>query len=282
MEVNKILKADILDLVFDGRNKSYGAYELRKKYNQRLTIALVITASLAALILIGTIIASLNKDDKNKTVEITEVKLEEIVEPPKEDLPPPPPPPPPPPAAVEPPKVEMKKFTPPVVVKDEEVREDEKPPKQEELTEAKISTFNQEGVKDEGIVAPPKGDGGSGVAVGPSKQEDDLDKIFQKVEIESSYPGGPSAWARYLNRNLRFPDRAVEDGIQGTVLIQFVVDREGNVSDVTALNDPGGGLAEEAIRIIKKSGKWKPAIQNGRTVKSYKKQPITFKLEERP
>lgn len=277
MEANKILSADILDIVFDGRNKNYGAYELRKKYNKRLTIALIITASLAALILLLTIISSLNKDEKVEEVKIDEVELTEVKEQPKEE---PPPPPPPPPPQAEPPKVEMKQFTPPVVVKDEEVREDEKPPKVEELTDTKISTINQEGIKDEGIVAPPAGDGGKGVVVAPAKVEDDLDKVFQKVEIESKYPGGPSAWARYLNRNLRYPDRAVEDGIQGTVVIQFIVDREGNVSDVTALNDPGGGLAEEAIRIIKRSGKWEPAIQNGRQVKSYKKQPITFRLEE--
>ncbi|MGV3765311.1 MAG: energy transducer TonB [Chitinophagaceae bacterium] len=277
MEANKILGADILDIVFDGRNKNYGAYELRKKYNKRLTIALIITASLAALILLLTIISSLNKDEKVEEVEIAEVELTEVKEQPKEE---PPPPPPPPPPQAEPPKVEMKQFTPPVVVKDEEVREDEKPPKVEELADTKISTINQEGIKDEGIVAPPAGDGGKGVVVGPTKVEDDLDKVFQKVEIESKYPGGPSAWARYLNRFLRYPDRAVEDGIQGTVVIQFIVDREGKVSEVTALNDPGGGLAEEAIRIIKKSGTWEPAIQNGRKVKSYKKQPITFKLEE--
>lgn len=277
MEVSKILSSDILDIVFDGRNKNYGAYELRKKYNRRLTIALVITASIALLILLLTVLSSLKKDEVVAAPEITEVKLEEIKEQPKEA---PPPPPPPPPQVQEPPKVEMEKFTPPKVVKDEEVREDEKPPKNEEMADVKIGAVKQEGVKDEGIVVPPAGDGGKGVVAAPAKTEDDLDKVFQKVEIESTYPGGPSAWARFLNKYLRYPDRAVEDNIQGTVHIQFIVDREGNVSEVTALNDPGGGLAEEAIRIIKKSGKWTPAIQNGRQVKSYKKQPITFRLEE--
>lgn len=279
MEVSKILSANFLDILFDGRNKKYGAYELRTNYNKRLGIALAITASVAALIFLLVFIAGLNKDVDKGSVEIENLSITQVKLPPPEDLPPPPPPPPPPPSAPKPIEVEMKKFTPPTIVKDEEVREDEKPPKNEELADVKIGTVNQEGEKDLGIVAPPAGDGGKGVVVGPSRQDDDLDKIFQKVEIESKYPGGATAWQRYLQRNLRFPDRAIEDGIGGTVIIQFVVDREGIVSDVTALNDPGGGLAAEAIRIIKKSGKWTPAEQNGRKVKSYKKQPITFRVE---
>jgi len=278
MEVSKILSSDVLDIIFDGRNKAYGAYELRRKYNRRLTTALIITASIALLILLLTFLSGLKKEEVVEAPIITEVKLEEVQEQRQEE--PPPPPPPPPPQVQEPPKVEMEKFTPPKVVKDEEVREDEKPPKNEDLADVKIGAIKQEGVKDEGIVVPPAGDGGKGVVVAPKKEEDDLDKVFQKVEIESQYPGGPSAWQRFLQKNLRYPDRAIEDNIQGTVHVQFIVDRDGTVSEVTALNDPGGGLAEEAVRIIKKSGKWTPAIQNGRQVKSYKKQPITFRLEE--
>lgn len=100
------------------------------------------------------------------------------------------------------------------------------------------------------------------------------------MEIESSYPGGASAWSRYLNKTLKYPQEAQDNEIQGTIIVQFIVDKEGNVSDVEAVSGPStGGLRDEAVRVIKKSGKWEPAIQNGRKVKSYKKQPITFRLE---
>ena len=149
MDANKILSTDLIDLVFEGRNKSYGAYELRTQYNKRLRNSLVITASIALMLLLGSFLSSLTTGNRKGKVEIKEVQLEEI----KQDEPnePPPPPPPKPP---EPPKVEMAKFTPPKVVKDEEVKEDEKPPEIEKLEETKIGTVNQEGVKDEGIVAP--------------------------------------------------------------------------------------------------------------------------------
>jgi periplasmic protein TonB len=172
--------------------------------------------------------------------------------------------------------VEMARFTPPKIVKDEEVKEDEKPPEQEKLEETKIGTVNQEGIKDEGIVAPV--DNGKGVVEAPKKEEEDWDKTFTKVEIESEYPGGTSAWVRYLGKNLVYPPEAQDNEIQGTVVVQFIVDKEGNVSDVEAISG-SKELQAEAIRVIKKSGKWTPAVQNGRQVKSYKKQPITFKLE---
>lgn len=112
-------------------------------------------------------------------------------------------------------------------------------------------------------------------------QDSSLDRItFTKVEIEAEFPGGSSAWLRYLVRNLRYPDSAINHNIQGKVWVQFIVDMEGNVSDVRAVDGPTqGGLREEAVRLIKRSGKWTPAIQNGRQVRSYKKMPIFFKLE---
>src|SRR6266487_2407224 len=141
MEANKILSADILDLVFEGRNKDYGAYELRKTYNKRILRALIITASVALLALLGSVLAnSLNKGSKLKVSE--ELTLQDIKQEEKKEEPPPPPPP-----IQEPPKVEMTQFTPPKIVKDEEVKKEEIPPEQEKLEDTKISTQNQEGVK---------------------------------------------------------------------------------------------------------------------------------------
>ena len=275
MEVNKILSADVLDIIFEGRNKDYGAYDLRKTYNKRLITSLLTVAAICLLLFLGYLVSSLlEKDSEAKNVVVQDVQLEEIKQEEKKEEPPPPPPPKPP----EPPKVEMAKFTPPKIVKDEEVKEEEKPPEVEKLEETKIGTMNQEGQKDEGIVAPPVEDAGKGVVEAPKKDDEDWDKTFTKVEIESEYPGGAAAWQRYLNRNLRYPQEAIDNEVQGAVVVQFIVDKEGNVSDVEAISGPQE-LRAEAVRVIKKSGKWTPAVQNGRQVKSYKKQPIVFRLE---
>src|SRR5579872_5245486 len=148
MEVNKILSADVLDIIFEGRNKEYGAYELRKTYNKRLIRALIGTAAVILLLFIGYFVSNMNGGIKKQAMVVQDMQLEDVKEEKKE-------PPPPPPPKVEPPKVEMAKFTPPKIVKDNEVKEEEKPPEQEKLEDTKIGTVNQEGVKDEGITAPP-------------------------------------------------------------------------------------------------------------------------------
>jgi len=273
MEANKILNADILDLIFEDRNKEYGAYDLRKTYNKRILKALIITASVALLALLGSLLAKAFTS-KNSNVVQHEITLQEIKEEEKkEDLPPPPPPKPPPP-----PVVEMAKFTPPKIVKDEEVKEVIQENK--ELEDKKIDVVNQDGIKDDNIAAPSQIDEGKQVI--EEKKEDDENKIFEKVEVEASFPGGDGAWRKFLERNLR-GDVASEAGAPAgtyTVVVQFVVDKEGNVSDVKALTSHGYGMEDEAVRVIKKGPQWKPAIQNGRNVKAYRRQPITFQIEE--
>jgi periplasmic protein TonB len=282
MDANKILSSDLLDLVFDGRNKEYGAYELRKQYNRRLTIALTSTALGLLLIFLTSFLISAVNDKSKGQVQVQELKLEDIVQEEKNEPPPPPPPKPP-----EPPKVEMAKFTPPKVVKDEEVKEEEKPPEVEKLEDTKIGTSNQEGIKDEGIVAPPVDQGG----VVEAPKSDDEDKVFQKVEIDAEFPGGTSAWFKYVTREIeRNIDELQDDGKSGTVVVLFIVDKEGAVSEVRAMpcgeagvaNCLGAGskLAEVAVNAIRKGPKWKPAVQNGRNVKAYRRQPVTFKLQE--
>ena len=273
MEVNKILSADVLDIIFEGKNKDYGAYELRKTYNRRITRALIITASVTVLALGGSILASvMNSNDSNK-VKFDEMTIQEVKQ---EDKKEPPPPPPPPPPKQEPPKVEMKQFTPPIIKKDEEV--EKPPPPQEELKEAKIDVVNQEGIKDENI-APIQIDEGKQIV--EEKKEEDENKIFDKVEIEASFPGGDSKWRQYLERNANgqvATDNGAPEGTYTTV-VQFVVDKEGNISDVRALTNHGYGMEEEAMRVIRKGPKWTPAVQNGRQVKAYRKQPITFQVQ---
>ncbi len=275
MDINKILSADILDILFDGRNKEYGAYDLRKTYNRRIRNALLGTFLICALLLIASIIA--NSTGKTKTeLVVQDVSLENLKQEEKKPEPPPPPPPP----KQEPPKVEITKFTPPKIVKDEEVKPDEVIKEVEKLEDTKIGTINQEGAKDEGIVAPPV-EKGTGVVAAP-KVEEDYDKVFTVVQIAAEFPGGLPAWTKYLERNLN-RDLPVENGAppgKYTVTVSFIVSKTGDISDVSAENDPGYGTKAEAVRVITKGPKWKPAVQNGRNVIYRHKQSITFVVSE--
>ncbi len=274
MDVNKIMTADVLDIIFDGKNKEYGAYELRKTYNQRITRALLGTLIIILLAVGGNMLA--NRTGKTKTeLIVQDVSLENVKqEEKKPEIPPPPPP------KQEPPKVEITKFTPPKIVKDEEVKKDDVIKEVEKLEDTKIGTINQEGAKDEGIVAPPV-EKGTGVVQAP-KQEEDYDKVFTVVQIAAEFPGGVGAWAKYLERNLN-RDLPVENGAPAgkyTVVVSFIVAKDGRISEVVAENDPGYGTKAEAVRVIQKGPNWKPAVQNGRNVIYRHKQSITFQVSE--
>jgi len=270
MEANSILTADVLDIIFDERNKEYGAYDLRKNYQRRLVKALGISFSLMALSCVTYVVLGSIKHDTGKLMAGKDIVLEPPPPPDKPIEPPPPPPPPPPPVAVK-----MLSFTsPPVIVK--EAAPEEMPPPVDDLQTSIIGTVNTAGADAVDIVGPPV-DVNKAVVEAPKKQEEG-EVIFTKVEIESQYPGGLGAWSAFLNRNLVYPQEAVDIEKQGTVTIKFIVDTEGNVSDVTAVSGPEE-LRKAAVAVIRKSGRWEPAIQNGKKVKSYKTQPITFKLE---
>lgn len=274
MEANKILNADVLDIIFDGRNKDYGAYNLRKTYDRRLITAFGSMIVFIGLLLVGYVVAGSIHYQETKIIEmgdthLIDVPVDKIMEPPPPTLPKP-----------IPPKVEIIRYNTPVIVKDQLVEVTDMPPVVESLENTTIGNINQKGVKDDNITAPPVTDEKRGILVAPKKEEDEP-FIFVDVQIESQYIGGAGAWMRYLNKTFRYPEEAQASGTQGTVTVQFIVDKEGNVSDVEAISGPAtGGLREEAVRVIKKSGRWEPAIQNGRKVKSYKKQPIIFRLND--
>lgn len=108
-------------------------------------------------------------------------------------------------------------------------------------------------------------------------------EILEKVEIEPGYPGGANAWKRYLITKFRYPLEARQKNIQGFVVVRFVVDKQGNLSNVQAISGPKeGGLRDEAVSVIQKSGSWEPGIQNGNKVNAYKTQPVLFRLDTRP
>jgi len=270
MEANKILKADLLDILFDGRNKEYGAYDLRKTYHKRITVALIVTVVIISIVFIGSVIADkLSARDNAKEMKVKDLTLEAI-----KANEPPPPPPPPPPKLPPPPPIATIAFTPPKVVKDEEVIKP--PPEVKQIEEAKVDVKTVEGVKDLGIVAPPTEDKGTQVVAAPVEKKEDEDKVFTKVEIEASFPGGPSAWTRYVQRAIEANQDEFTESDYGTCVVKFIVDKSGKVSDVEATTMKGSKLAEVATNAIRKGPNWTPAQQNGRQVNAYRLQPVTL------
>jgi protein TonB len=274
MDLEKIKSADILDIIFDGRNKEYGAYDLRKTYNKRMGRALAGMVGICAAAFLLAFAASKVKKTEDTEMLVQDVELKDLKSEEKKPEPPPPPPPP----KQEPPKVEITKFTPPKIVKDEEVKPEEEIKDVEKLEDTKIGTINQEGEKND-VVDEPVEEQSAAVVEAPKVEEEDYDKEFKSVEIQAKYPGD---WRKFLERNLN-NNAPVDNGAPPgnyTVTVSFKVDKEGNVTEVEALNDPGYGTAAEAIRAVKKSGKWTPAIQNGRNVIYRQKQNITFTVVE--
>jgi hypothetical protein len=155
----------------------------------------------------------------------------------------------------------------PNIVKEEEVKEEDEIKEVEKLEDTKIRTFNQDETKNDGVVAP----------------EDDVeDNIFTVVQIPAEFPGGQQGWIRYLERTLN-RDLPVEKGAPSgkyTVVISFIVGKDGTISKLKAENDPGYGTKEEAVRVIQLGPKWKPAVQNGRNVIYRHRQSIVFMVSE--
>jgi protein TonB len=271
IETNQILQTDLLDLLFEGRNKLYGAYELRKKYGKRLAIA-VASMILCCVLLFFVISYAFAKNDSHTKLTLTDPTLIDLA--PEEKRPEPELPPPP--KEKEPP-IQTVKLTTPILTTEEIKPEDEIPDK-EILEDSKIGKIKVDGIVDPDAIAPPIEGNKTGVTNIQKKSDNEDEGIVIHVQIESEYPGGLESWKRFLNKNIRYPELAIENQIQGMVIVQFIVDRSGNVSEVQAISGPNE-LRDEAVRVIRKSGQWIPAIQNGRQVKSYKRQPIIFKLE---
>ncbi|MBY0477084.1 MAG: energy transducer TonB [Chitinophagaceae bacterium] len=275
MEINKILSADFLDILFEGRNKEYGAYELRKNYQKRLTTALLITAGVALLIFLAVIVGrSVGTNDKKRT-KSTDITLAEIKQEEPQKIEPPPPPPP----KQEPPKIEIQKFTPPKIVEDEKFEEKNEVKEQEVITN--VGKIDQEGIKDPEVVNPPKVEQETKVVEAPKEDEN---QVFTKVEVEAQFPGGEAKWNKYVyNEIMKNIDDLTDEGQEGSCEVQFIVDKEGNVSSVEPLTMKGSKLAEVAVNAIKRGPKWVPAIQNGRQVKAWRRQKVTFRLpDEQP
>lgn len=277
MEANKILNADILDILFEGKNKAYGAYQLRKTYNSRLFKAMLATGALLLLLGVGILLASITR----KAVDVLNTQETEMAEVKKDEPPPPPPPvtPPPPPP---PPEIKQIQFTPPVVKKDEEVKKDEKIEEIKEEAQISTKTVETENTKQIIEVAPEETKQSEVIAEVKPKEAPKEDEIFTKVENEAEYPGGPGAWGKYLKNNLNANVPVDNNAPSGTytVIIRFVVAKDGTISDVQPETNIGYGMEKEAEKIIRKGPKWIPAEQNGNVVKAYRRQPITFMVTD--
>jgi protein TonB len=115
--------------------------------------------------------------------------------------------------------------------------------------------------------------------VGNRAEKKDTPDYVSDDEKESEYPGGVSKWLRYLNKNLKYPDRAINSKIDGEVRVCFMVDKEGNISDPFITKSVEWSLDDESMTIIKASGQWTPGMKDGKIAKTYKLQPVVYRLE---
>lgn len=266
---------DILEILFANRNKDYGAYELRVMYNTRMKYALSVMFLLCLLFIVGSILA--NEKDKSKTLAYVgpEFELMNVDErPPVEEVKLPEPKPEQPPVAQE-------VLTPPRIVQDDLVDEKEVMLDVEDYADVKIGLEKAEGDSFDDVVAPPA-EASTGVTKAIKSEADKMEEGFRSVQIAAEFPGGIKEWQKFLERNLN-SELPTENGAPVgvyTVVVTFIVDVDGKVSDVKAESDPGYGTKDEAIRVIRKGPKWIPANQNGRSVEYRHKQAITFKVSE--
>lgn len=272
-----LISSDWVDLVFEGRNKAYGAYRLRKSTTKRNILAMV---AVVLLLIVAFIILTVKNfvDEQRAKVAMTQVaELTNYKQPEKK-------------AEVKQKKVEVEpervvervkssiKFTAPVIKKDEEVKPDEELKTQDELmsTKTAIGTFDVKGnddangeiLKAKEVIAEPE----------PPKHEEE-NKVFDIVEQQPLFPGGPAALMKYLSENTKYPVVAQENGVQGRVTVQFVVEKDGSISDVHVLRGVDPSLDKEAVRVVKSMPRWTPGKQNGSAVRVKYQVPVTFRLQ---
>lgn len=261
---NNLFSEEWCDLVFDERYRQYGGYELRTNSSRRHFKALLIAGILFVLVVASPFLVRQifpKKAEKDTRVRIlTDIRLEQ----PKENeilkevaLPPEP-------------LRNTVKFTLPEIKPDEQVAE-EPPPTQKEVIDQKAaigSTSFDKGTDD--VVAP--------VASDNSKIAGDSDVLFTTVDQMPQFPGGEREMLRFIKNNLRYPLSAQENGVQGTVILNFVVDREGKIINIKVVKPIGFGCDEESVRVLQKMPLWTPGKQRGQTVLVSFTMPIRFVL----
>jgi protein TonB len=261
MEAKQILSARIEDLIFENRNKAYGAYDIRQKYGKHVGIATAIAISLLVLALLTPmIIDKLRPDEEVMVVPDKVVTVNELADaPPLDETKPPPPPM----DIPEPPKVIQ--FVPPVVTT-EIVEED--PPTIEEIKTTPTSSTPSEGT--EINYSPPAEE----IKVIEQPKEDNT--IYEFADELPKFKGDYQA---YLQEHIQYPPQASENNIQGTVYLELLVGKDGNIQDVKIKKDIGGGCGKEAERVVRQMPSWEPGKQNGRSVSVRMTIPVKFVLQ---
>ena len=271
-----------VDMVFAGKNKEYGAYQLRKGTSGRNIKALLILVIAAALVggfLAWKVIEQKQAEEQQAYMEAMELaKLQQQAK--KEEK------------KKEPvkPKVEMKKeipvaretqkFTAPVIKKDELVKEENQVKQMDKLDDkVAVGTENKEGVKDRTVEAVRNDIAVAAPPPPPAPKPEVSNKVFDVVEEMPSFPGGQGALMAFLNSNIKYPVVAQENGVQGRVIVGFVVERDGSITDVKVMRSVDPSLDREAQRVVKAMPRWKPGKQNGSAVRVKYTVPVVFRLQ---
>lgn len=252
------------DIVFENRNKEYGAYFIRSIYSRNVMVSLAVTLLVIALVFAYPSIVRLFRsgDDGGVPREMKQTTI-------SLDQPPPiiPNQPPPPKMDIPPPVKTIIKFLPPKVT-DKQVAEEEEIPTMEEIKQNETGPETTEGTG-EVIFNEPVKDAGEVV---------DANEIFLVVEQPPEFPGGMEALYKFFGKTIRYPGQARRMGIEGTVYVSFVVDADGTINDVQVIKGIGAGCDEEAKRVFQLLPNWKPGKQRGRPVRVRYTLPLKFTL----
>ena len=271
-----------VEMVFAGKNKEYGAYQLRKGTSGRNIKALLILVIAAALVggfLAWKVIEQKQAEEQQAYMEA--MKLAELQQQAKKEE-----------KKKEPekPKIEPKKeipvaretqkFTAPVIKKDELVKEENQVKQMDKLDEkVAVGTENKEGTKDRlaeavrsdiAVAAPPPP---------PAPKPEVSNKVFDVVEEMPHFPGGAAALQAFLSSNTKYPVVAQENGVQGRVIVSFVVERDGSITDVRVVRSVDPSLDREASRVVRSMPRWSPGKQNGSAVRVKYTVPVVFRLQ---
>jgi periplasmic protein TonB len=256
------VKVESLDeIVFAQRNKAYGAYELRKRYNRIVTRALLIAMLIVTVATVWPLIASKLAASHQKAIERNVLAEMINAKAAKEELPPPPPPP-----KVDAPKIETVKYTAPVVV--DSVDET----KQIATADDAISTAVNADIDTARIEVV--------VQQVDEVVQEEKKQVFEIVEEMPEFTGGEEALRKYLAENTHYPTIARENGIEGRVFVRFVVTDRGSVDQVSIARGVDPNLDAEAIRVVRSLPKWKPGKQRGEAVNVWYTVPISFVLSK--
>ena len=271
-----------VEMVFAGKNKEYGAYQLRKGTSGRNIKALLILVIAAALVggfLAWKVIEQKQAEEQQAYMEAMELaKLQQQAK--KEEKKKEPAKP-----KIEPKKEipvarETQKFTAPVIKKDELVKEENQVKQMDKLDEkVAVGTENKEGTKDRlaeavrsdiAVAAPPPP---------PAPKPEVSNKVFDVVEEMPHFPGGAAALQAFLSSNTKYPVVAQENGVQGRVIVSFVVERDGSITDVRVVRSVDPSLDREASRVVRSMPRWSPGKQNGSAVRVKYTVPVVFRLQ---